>query len=60
MGQYMDATADGQDFDLVNLTGSCLADLRKLDRSVFAESLRRILDEIDRPQDAVAGWQSRI
>jgi FXSXX-COOH protein len=56
----MDANADETQFDLVDLNGLSLADLRGLDGSALAHSLHRILDDIDRPQDAVAGWNSAI
>lgn len=54
----MEKTDEGYEFDLVDLTGVTLAELPQLDDSALAHSLRRILDEIDRPQDAVAGWNS--
>lgn len=56
----MDATADDSQFDLIDLNTISLADLRALDGSAFGQSLRRILDDIDRPQDAVAGWNAAI
>jgi FXSXX-COOH protein len=56
----MDATADDSQFDLIDLNAISLADLRGLDGSAFGQSLRRILDDIDRPQDAVAGWNAAI
>lgn len=45
---------------IVDLTGVTLDDLRDLPDSVVAPALRRILEEIDSPQDAVAGFQSAI
>jgi hypothetical protein len=27
---------------------------------VFAHSLHRVMEEIDHPQDAIAGWQSAL
>jgi FXSXX-COOH protein len=56
----MSATAEDSQFDLVDLTGMSLADLSDPQQGVFAHSLSRILEEIDRPQDAVAGWQSAM
>ncbi|GIJ06802.1 MULTISPECIES: FxSxx-COOH cyclophane-containing RiPP peptide [Micromonospora] len=56
----MDTTEDGSLGVLVDLSDVSLADLPELDGSPFACSLRRILDEIDRPQDAVAGWNSAM
>lgn len=54
-----DATEEDE-FHLVDLTGVSLDDLVELDPSVFAHSLRRVLAEIDRPQAAVAGWNSAM
>lgn len=57
----IDAAVDGDgQFDLVDLSDVPLAELSNLDQSVFAHSLRRILEEADRPQDAVAGWNSAM
>jgi FXSXX-COOH protein len=56
----MDTAADSDGFDLVDLDGVSLADLADLEPRVFAHSLHRVLEEIDRPQDAVAGWQSAV
>lgn len=56
----MDMAAEVDGFDLVDLEDVSLADLATLEPSVFAHSLHRILEEIDRPQDAVAGWQSAL
>lgn len=55
-----DTAAEGEGLDLVDLDGISLADLATLEPNVFAHSLHRILEEIDRPQDAVAGWQSAL
>jgi FXSXX-COOH protein len=46
--------------DLIDLHGLTLADLRALDDNAVADSLRRILGDIDHPADAVAGFQSAI
>jgi FXSXX-COOH protein len=46
--------------DLIDLAGLTLANVLSLDDSVVANSLRRILREIDQPQDAVAGFQSAM
>ncbi|MBQ0976659.1 FxSxx-COOH cyclophane-containing RiPP peptide [Micromonospora zamorensis] len=56
----MDTTDGAPQGTLVDLSDVSLADLQELDQSVFAHSLRRILDEIDRPQEAVAGWNSAM
>lgn len=56
----MDTTDGTPQGTLVDLSEVSLADLQELDQSVFAHSLRRILDEIDRPQEAVAGWNSAM
>ncbi|GAB4105865.1 FxSxx-COOH cyclophane-containing RiPP peptide [Micromonospora taraxaci] len=56
----MDTTDGAPQGTLVDLSEVSLADLQELDQSVFAHSLRRILDEIDRPQEAVAGWNSAM
>jgi FXSXX-COOH protein len=55
----MEAAPEGE-FDLVDISGVTVADLEALDPSAFHHSLRRILEEIDRPQDAVAGWNSAV
>ncbi|MEV0157520.1 FxSxx-COOH cyclophane-containing RiPP peptide [Micromonospora sp. NPDC050686] len=44
----------------MDLSDVSLADLPELDQSAFAYSLRRILEEVDRPRDAVAGWNSAM
>jgi FXSXX-COOH protein len=46
--------------DILDLHGLTLADLRALDDGAAASGLRRILRDIDRPTDAVAGFQSAI
>jgi FXSXX-COOH protein len=46
--------------DLVDVTNVNLAELRGLNDSALARALRRIFDEVDRSQGAVAGWQSAI
>lgn len=56
----MDTTDGAPQGTLVDLSEVSLADLQELDQSVLAHSLRRILDEIDRPQEAVAGWNSAM
>ncbi|GIG59436.1 hypothetical protein Lfu02_38080 [Longispora fulva] len=55
----MDATSD-RESDLLDLTQVRLSHLRELDDTVLARSLRRLLDDADRPQDAIAGFQSAI
>jgi FXSXX-COOH protein len=46
--------------ELVDLAAFDLADLSKLDRPILAAALARIVHEIDRPDEAVAGFQSSI
>ncbi len=46
--------------DLVDVTHIRLADLRALENPALARAIQRILDDIDRSQGAVAGWQSAI
>lgn len=46
--------------DLVDVSSVSLSDLRGLEDSALARALRRVLDEVDRTQGAVAGWQSAI
>ncbi len=55
-------SADGCDHvgDVVDVTHLTLAQLRGLEDSALAQTLRRILDQVDRQQGAVAGWQSAI
>lgn len=53
----MGEAVEGALVDVAHLT---LTDLRGLDDSALARALRRILDEVDRSQGAVAGWQSAI
>jgi hypothetical protein len=52
--------AEDQGFDLVDLDGVGVAEIMLLEPKQVAYSLRRILEEIDHPQDAVAGWQSAL
>jgi FXSXX-COOH protein len=56
----MDRPTEDDGFDLVDLTGVGLDELMQLEPSVLAHSMRRILEDIDHPQDAVAGWQSAL
>lgn len=56
----MDMDSEDYQFDLADLSDVSLADLPQLRSTVFAHSLHRILEEIDRPQDAVAGWNSAM
>lgn len=46
--------------DLPELDGISLDDLRSLPDTVAAESLRRILAELDAAQESVAGFQSAL
>jgi FXSXX-COOH protein len=45
---------------LVDLTDVRLADLRAIDGTALGSALRRILEEADRPQEVVAGFQSAL
>jgi FXSXX-COOH protein len=56
----MDRSHEDHGSDLVDVSNIRLSDLRGLEDSALAHSLRRIFDEIDRSQGAVAGWQSAI
>lgn len=48
-------------FELINLVGVDIASLTGPgDDSVLAHSLQRVLDDVDRPHDAVAGWNAAI
>lgn len=48
-------------FDLINLIGVDIASLTGPgDDSVLAHALRRVLEDVDRPGDAVAGWNAAI
>lgn len=49
---------DDEEFDLIDVNHISVADVMQLQPNVLAHSLHRILEEIDHPQDAVAGWQS--
>jgi FXSXX-COOH protein len=51
---------DDEGFDLIDLNGVSIADVMQLEPTVLAHSLHRILEEVDHPQDAVAGWQSAL
>lgn len=46
--------------DLIDLSGLSVEEVLRLKPTVLTHSLQRILDEIDNPQDAVAGWQSAL
>jgi FXSXX-COOH protein len=45
---------------LVDLTGVDLTDLGALDESPLAHALQQIRDEIQHPEEAVAGFQSSL
>jgi FXSXX-COOH protein len=49
-----------RDTNLVDVTGIPLERLLALGDSVLGQSLRRLIQEIDSPQDAVAGHESTI
>lgn len=46
--------------DLADLNDLTLADLVSIDNPVLLDSLRRVLEETDGPQEIVAGFQSAI
>lgn len=46
--------------DLVDLSEVDLADLGDLDNPVLAATLQRLRDEVDRPDEVVAGFQSFV
>jgi len=56
----MDRSHEDHRSDLVDVSSISLSDLRGLEDSALARALRRVLDEVDRTQGAVAGWQSAI
>lgn len=45
-------------FDLVDVSGMNLDDIT--DDSVLAHSMRRVLDDVDRELEPVAGWNAAI
>jgi FXSXX-COOH protein len=56
-----DTTASADQIShLVDLSGVSLAELLANDNPVLRECLGRILEDADRPQDIVAGFQSAI
>jgi FXSXX-COOH protein len=55
-----DQRTDGHESDLVDLSQVSLDDLRSRSDASLSRALRRILQEADRPQDAIAGFQSAI
>ena len=56
----MDRTHEDHNSELVDITNVSLTELRGLEDSALARAMRRIFDEVDRSQGAVAGWQSAI
>jgi FXSXX-COOH protein len=54
------AASDDLSSPLVDLTDVHLADLRAMDETALGSALRRILEEADRPQEVVAGFQSAL
>lgn len=56
----MSATPAELPTDLPDLTGLALTDLDALDDTALGQALRRILADVTRPDDAVAGFQSAI
>ena len=48
--------AEGQESELADVTGLHLPDLLESDDSVLANSLRRLLAEIDHPQEIIAAF----
>ncbi len=57
-GSEMDDTSTDIDTELVDLSQVSLYRLRDLDNSVFANSLRRLFDEIDAATDQTAGFSN--
>lgn len=55
-----DTACGDQQSSLLDVSRLSLADVRTLDDTAIAHSLRRLLEEVDEPRDAVAGWQSAI
>ena len=51
---------DGIMSELVDLTDVRLADLRDRDDSVLVHSMLRVVEEVARPKDVVAGFSSSI
>jgi FXSXX-COOH protein len=62
MGSEDAAAGAGSQCDLVDLCDVDLMSLSKIDLggSVLEHSIRRILDDAGRQQDAVAGWNSAL
>ena len=56
----MENTSAGLPSELVDLTRIRLGDLRKLDNSALAQSIRRVLDDVNRQEDPVADFGSAI
>jgi FXSXX-COOH protein len=50
----------GERFDLVDVSRLDVGQLCAMDDSVFAHSMRRILEDVDQPNEAVAGWNAAI
>jgi FXSXX-COOH protein len=55
-----DVGPDEPDGALVDLTGTPLAELISSDETVLAEALRRLLAEMDQPQEIIAAFQSYV
>jgi FXSXX-COOH protein len=45
---------------LIDLQHVSLAELRVVGDSVFAHALRRLIDDVNNPEDIVAGFQSAL
>jgi FXSXX-COOH protein len=60
MIEVVSTEREAHESDLVDVSRVSLSDLRGLEDSALARALRRVLDEVDRTQGAVAGWQSAI
>lgn len=56
----MDDVPDEVASELINLADFDLADLEKLDNRVLATALQGIRDELEHPEEAVAGFQSSL
>jgi FXSXX-COOH protein len=58
--QPSDSADRGFGSDLIDVTGLSLKDLQGLSETAVKRSLRRICEEMESPQDAVAGFQSSL
>jgi FXSXX-COOH protein len=56
----MESTSEGRPSELIDLTNVRLADLRDLDATALARSIVLVVRELERPQEALAGFGSAI